>query len=311
MTANREYRLGVIGLSPGNGHPYSWAAIFNGYNREAMARCPFPVIPEYLDRQDPATMRLPGATVSHIWTQDPDISRQVAAAALIEHVAARPEDLVGAVDAVLLARDDGENHLAMARPFVEAGLPVLIDKPLTTSAADLPQFAAWYRAGKPIMSCSSARFAPSKLAVRDNPPGRILTAAGTTPKYWRTYGIHVIEAICTVMGTDIESVQNVGAVNAEIVHLLFRDGRHAVIQSFAGIAAGNISFYGEKGVACPREPDAFRQFRNMLAAFLEMVRSGRPAFDWRETITMARVVIGAQRSLDEGNRVVPLKEIST
>ena len=44
-------RLGAIGLSPGNGHPYSWAAIFNGYDTASMADCPFPAIPEYLATQ--------------------------------------------------------------------------------------------------------------------------------------------------------------------------------------------------------------------------------------------------------------------
>ena len=29
-------RLAMIGSTPGNGHPYSWSAMFNGYNREAM-----------------------------------------------------------------------------------------------------------------------------------------------------------------------------------------------------------------------------------------------------------------------------------
>ena len=44
-------RIGIIGLSPGNGHPYSWAAICNGYNTEAMSNCPFPIIPEYLAKE--------------------------------------------------------------------------------------------------------------------------------------------------------------------------------------------------------------------------------------------------------------------
>ena len=38
-------KLGVTGLSSGNGHPYSWAAIINGYDKSEMAKCPFPVIP--------------------------------------------------------------------------------------------------------------------------------------------------------------------------------------------------------------------------------------------------------------------------
>ena len=38
-------------MSEGNGHPYSWSAIFNGYNRDEMKNCIFPVIPEYLNNQ--------------------------------------------------------------------------------------------------------------------------------------------------------------------------------------------------------------------------------------------------------------------
>ena len=32
-------KIGVIGMSPGNGHPYSWSAIINGdYNEKAMQK---------------------------------------------------------------------------------------------------------------------------------------------------------------------------------------------------------------------------------------------------------------------------------
>ena len=42
-------RLGVIGMSPGNGHPYSWAAIVNGrYNEKEMTNCGYAGIPIYL-----------------------------------------------------------------------------------------------------------------------------------------------------------------------------------------------------------------------------------------------------------------------
>ena len=48
MSTEETLKLGIIGLSSDNGHPYSWSAIFNGYDPEEMARCPFPGIPEYL-----------------------------------------------------------------------------------------------------------------------------------------------------------------------------------------------------------------------------------------------------------------------
>ena len=28
----KNIRLGMIGMNDGNGHPYSWSAIFNGYD---------------------------------------------------------------------------------------------------------------------------------------------------------------------------------------------------------------------------------------------------------------------------------------
>ena len=46
----------MVGMVDGNGHPYSWSAIFNGFDAAAMAHCPYPVIPEYLSRQPAAAL---------------------------------------------------------------------------------------------------------------------------------------------------------------------------------------------------------------------------------------------------------------
>lgn len=304
------YRLGIIGLSPGNGHPYSWSAIFNGYDKEKMADCPYPVIPEYLGKVDPATMGIQGARVTHIWTQDRKISEQVAGASLIENVVDDITDLIGAVDAVLLARDDGETHLRMAAPFIEAGMPILIDKPLTDNVEDLRQFVGYYEAGKPIMSCSSVRYSN---AIRETKGklGRVLTAHAITGKYWRTYGIHVVEGICTVMGAGVESIQNVGRQGEEIVHVQYADGRHAVVQTFSNIQyAMHWAFYGDKACKVITKGDAYSSFRNMLVDFVKMLKTAKSPLNWRETVEMAKIIVAATVSLQENNRVVRLDEIA-
>lgn len=310
------YKLGIIGLSPGNGHPYSWSAIFNGYDKEKMAKCPFPVIPEYLGRQDPADMCIEDAKVTHIWTQDMEVSRRVAETSLIENIAENMTDMIGQVDAVILARDDGENHLKMAQPFIEADLPVFIDKPLTDQQEDLNKFIRYYEEGRSIMSCSSMRYSPSIFELKEkmkseveNPLGVIRTASAVTPKYWLTYGIHLIEGIYAIMGGGIESVQNIGRQGEEIVHLSFMDGRHAVLQSFADIQNGLLAFFGDTGSAVVQDSDAFSQFKNTMIHFVEMLKTGRPVFDWRQTVEMAGVVIAGQLSLEQAGRVVYLKEI--
>ncbi len=41
----------MLGMVDGNGHPYSWSAIFNGYDKDEMASCPYAGIPKYLNQQ--------------------------------------------------------------------------------------------------------------------------------------------------------------------------------------------------------------------------------------------------------------------
>ena len=86
-------RLGIIGASPGNGHPYSWSAIFNGYDEKIMESCEYPVIPEYLKREKWPQARLRTAKVVSIWTQDENISRHIAESSLINHVSSSIEEL--------------------------------------------------------------------------------------------------------------------------------------------------------------------------------------------------------------------------
>ena len=53
LVKNETIRLAMLGMVEGNGHPYSWSAIFNGYDRAAMAKCPYPTIPDYLNKEPP------------------------------------------------------------------------------------------------------------------------------------------------------------------------------------------------------------------------------------------------------------------
>src|SRR3569623_516635 len=102
-------RLAMQGMIEGNGHPYSWSGIINGYDPVAMDRCPYAAIPAYMGRQPLESVRIPGARVTHVWTDDPADAPKVSAAALIANVVRHPEDVIGHVDAVIIATDDGND----------------------------------------------------------------------------------------------------------------------------------------------------------------------------------------------------------
>jgi predicted dehydrogenase len=181
-----EIRLAMLGMIEGNGHPYSWSAIVNGYNPEEMAKCPFPVIPQYLAEEPLNTMRIPGARVTRVWTDDPADAPRIAAASKIAKVVARPEDVIGQVDAVIIGTDDGHEHVRRAQSFIEAGLPVFVDKPLAINVSDLSQFINWDRAGKVFLSSSNMRYAPEiKQIMRQKAQlGELRWITACTSKTW-------------------------------------------------------------------------------------------------------------------------------
>ncbi len=152
-------RLGVIGLSPGNGHPYSWSAIFNGYDPVAMEECGFQVIPRYLEKQKFPEDTIAEASVTHVWAQDKKIASHIAKATLIETVVDCYTDMIGHVDGVLLARDDAEMHYEFAAPFLKAGIPIYVDKPLALTTIEARKLLDIQRYPGQLFSCSALRYA--------------------------------------------------------------------------------------------------------------------------------------------------------
>ena len=82
----KTLKLGIIGLSEGNGHPYSWSAIVNGdFDMRYMKDCGYPTIPAYLSANRD-TLGIDFAEVTHIWTQDRSISEHVSKASGVNTV---------------------------------------------------------------------------------------------------------------------------------------------------------------------------------------------------------------------------------
>ena len=196
---SNQISIGVIGMSPGNGHPYSWSAMFNGYDREKMKRdCPCACIPEYLNKEPSETLRIEGANITHIYCGCHEDAVSVAGTSLIPHIVPTPTDMIGEVDAVVIATDIGSEHVKQAKPFIEAGIPLFIDKPLCDNSADLAVFRKWIvDENRPILSNSAMRYAkelqPYRISTSELGDLRLVTTS--IKKKWETYGIHILEAV--------------------------------------------------------------------------------------------------------------------
>ncbi len=301
--------LGILGLSEGNGHPYSWSAIINGdYDPEKMEECGFPVIPRYL-RANRDTLGIDGARVTHVWCQDRTIAEHVAGAAHIEHVVDSAETMIGQVDAVLLARDDPENHVAMARPFIEAGVPIFIDKPLAFAWKDLEWFGEQVQAGRLILSSSALRYSAGVQAYREAVPdlGRLQLAVAVGKKDLRKYAIHYLEGMFSLLGDPRAlSVQHVsGRSQQNVLYIEFAGGLVATVHVFQDIApGGELNIYGEKGMLSVSHGGTYTAFRNQLVEAVHCFRTGRSRLDFSKTYNLIATLIAARESLENGGRPV-------
>ena len=307
-----EIRIAMLGMVDGNGHPYSWSAIFNGYDPDEMAKCPYPSIPAYLGKQPKETFGIPGVHVTHVWTDDPADAVKVSRASLVPNVVERPEQVIGQVDAVIVATDKGHEHVERCRPFVEAGLPVFVDKPLVDNEADLRTFCKWVADGAAILSSSCMRyckeFGPYRISTHEL--GDMRYASIMTPKSWERYGVHALEGIYPILGKGFVSATNTGTIDKNIVHLKHECGADVVVIAIYDMAGfGTMQLCGTQGYAHAAMSDTYYSFKSQLEAFVAYLRTGIRPFPFSETVELMKLLIAGIRSREDGGREVMLSEI--
>jgi len=291
-------RLAIVGASPGNGHPFSFSAIINGYDADGMAASGWDGIHRYLDKQDRADIGFNNARVTHLWTQDQAISDKIAKACKIEIVVSDLQDLISAVDGVIIARDDYETHAEMAMPFLEAGIPVFIDKPLTLDQKDFELFRRHLDSGL-LMSCSGLRFARELDEFRGNPlaVGKLVSVQCGVINGWEKYGVHMIDAI-------------LGAFPDVVPQWIVRNGRSRVIGCSDGITLSitclgdnapifGLQVLGEQGGRQITISDNFTAFRRTMLRFVRQIETAEPQVPVHQTLRSLSILM-AGSNLREG-----------
>lgn len=315
LVRKRQINLAMLGMVDGNGHPYSWSAICNGYDEKEMAKCPFPVIPQYLSEQPKETLSIPDVKVTHVWCDNPEDTLRVAKASLIPNRVDRAEDVIGKVDAVLIATDKGWEHVERARPFIEAGIPVFIDKPMCDSENDLKTFVKWHNEGKPFMSSSSMRFNPGLAKLRESTEelGNLKYITITTPKTWERYGIHALEGIYPIIGPGFISIRNTGDKKRNILHIKHSKGVDIVIAAIYDMTGsfGKVLIAGDKSFSFAEAGGSYYSFRSQLEAFIGYLRTGVMPFEFSETVECMKIIVGGIISREQGGKEIFLDDIKT
>lgn len=191
-------KIGMLGSD--NSHAERFAELLN-----------LPEHPNFLANAD--------ARVVAIWGQEPTRTHQVAQQNHIETVVDDPAAMHALVDAVICVTRHGGLHLDLVRPYLQAGIPTFVDKPLAIDPDDARTMVALAAQNRtPFSSFSTIRFSAdtqnflqtvhqlegvrvgnySGPATRRNPYGGVLF-----------YAIHSIELLLMTQGVGVQWVQAV------------------------------------------------------------------------------------------------------
>ncbi len=322
-----EIRVGIIGFSEGNGHPFSFSAIINGYDDKAMAEAGWPVIHGYLQKKSPEDFGIEGVQVTCAWTQDFELTQKITRACKIKKACKNLNEFDGEVDAVVIARDDFESHFELALPFLKKGLPVFVDKPLSLHIKELRELTPYLKTGQ-LMSCAALRYATELDGIRESLPriGPLKLLRGTVLLSWEKYGIHMLDGLFGLghVGRNTESSTDwwnfhgqslkpkwIQATPGPVDLFTIGTESDALVQiSCLGAVPKTfeIGVWGAQGRMNAEVNDNFAMFKRMLEAFFKSIRNNKSAIDASMTLTLMRVLIGGRMSQLE-KRAINLEEV--
>ena len=209
------------------------------------------------------------------------------------------------VDGIIIARDDYEQHKELSKPFLEAGIPVFIDKPLTLDKKELNWYRQYYDKGL-LMSCSGLRYCKELEPVRID-----LESFGSVPLVrtavingWQKYGIHMLDATLGIWDIDVESIRYIDNKTYDTFLLEFVNGMIVQIDNLGpDIITFSYEIFGSKKCQKFEIRDNFSSFKNTLSLFINQVKTRVPAMDWSSMNRSISILIAGNEAKSKQRKV--------
>ena len=264
-----------------------------------------------------------GAEITCCWdsgdTRPEGFAAEFAEQHKIANAVADPAEMVGKIDVAIVHSANWDKHVALARPFVEAGVSVLIDKPMVGCLRDADQLLDWAKMGRRVAGGSSLRFAQEVcdfLAEPAEERGTVHTAFVGCGVDEFNYGIHAYSTLSGLMGPGIRSVRYLGASAQKHIRVAWEDGRVGFLSiGKPGAAGAWLPFYltavTEKSVR-QITVAAGGIYRSLLEAVLPYLagEQAEPPMPMAELIEPELAALAARQSWMRGGAEVFLTDLS-
>ncbi len=187
----KEIKIGIIGAE--NSHTIIFGNLFN------------------VEKQ------FPGVSVEYVWGETEKFAKEAQDKGRIPNIVKNPNDMLGKIDALVVNHRHAKYHLEAAKPFIEAGIPVFIDKPFCYRAKEGKEFLENNRKFKtPVSSYSmyahSAKIQNIKSQLSQIKEINQVVMYGPVDvesQYGGVffYGVHLVQQMMNLFGEDVMKVR--------------------------------------------------------------------------------------------------------
>lgn len=230
------------------------------------------------------------------------------------------DKLLAKTDVIFLVTNDGRRHLEQAIPVFKAGKRMYIDKPLAASLKDgMDIFEAAEHFKVPVYSCSNARFNWVNKEIANGKIGKVIGADVYGPSpiekthptlFW--YGIHGVEALCSIMGTGCLNVVRVFNEDTDISIGTWPGNRLGINRAMrTGKRGSGGTAYGENGIIrLEKSPEELKSEVNpAYKQMIDFFSTGIVPVTPEETLEVLAFMEAADESMINNGKPVAIETV--
>lgn len=229
--------------------------------------------------------------------------------AVLDHYA----NAVGKIDGLIITARHGDNHYKYAKPYIDSGIPMFIDKPITVTEQDAVDFMRRLKdRGVRISGGSSLKqdvFVQQLKAEAQNEEGGPTLGGYVRAPYqsendyggFYFYAQHLVEMVCEIFGRFPTAVT--AQQSGKHIHVLFHYENYDCAglfcdQSYVYYAA-RMAKSSANGFTIPITKDwYYKEFKE----FYDLLSGGQQTATYEEFISPVFIMNAIMRSLDSGRR---------
>jgi predicted dehydrogenase len=225
------------------------------------------------------------------------------------------EEMADKVDVGLVQSCNWEKHLAQAMPFIKAGTPVFIDKPIVGSVKDAKKLIELVKGGAKIYGASAMRYVSDIQDFLDKPVeerGEVVSVFVEGGVNEFDYAIHSMEIASAFAGAKVVSNKFVGSAKdgknnpLETFYVEFENGVTATIKSYHNTWCRAMAIVMTTKGPVSFELDGFKAFNCTLKEIEKQISTGKSRLvDVDTLVNCSLAMIAGKKSRDSlsGQRV--------